>query len=416
MAHRNRWRITIALIVLVYGVAFLISAPAKAQAPVKAGFVIPLTGVYAALGEDMRDGFLLYWSQVGSKAGGRKVEVIVEDKGSNKADDALTKARKLVERDGVHILAGVISSPVAVALREYVHGQKIPFIVSNAGADVITQKLRSPYVFRSSFANSDSSHPLGEWAYKNGYRRMVLMASDYGAGYEHVGGMARTFIESGGKIIQEIYSPLGTADFAPFISRIDRSGDVVAVFYAGADALRFVNQYSEYGLKGKIPLIGKGFLVDEVILPKLGDAALDIVTSLQWTPALDIPDNKKFVEAYEAKTKRPSTVYAEQGYVTAQMIAQALETIKGNAENREAFLGALRKVEINAPRGKLKLDAFQNPIHTIYIRKVEKKGGKLQNSVIASYPNTGQFWKWSPEAYMAMPFYGDMKGKWVSAS
>ncbi|MGH7766622.1 MAG: ABC transporter substrate-binding protein [Candidatus Binatia bacterium] len=413
MAQRNRWRIITGLVALVCGMGFLVDPVLGAQAPFKAGFVIPLTGVYAALGEDMRDGFLLYWSQVGSKAAGRAVEVVVEDKGSNKPDDGLTKARKLVERDGVQVLAGVISSPVAVALREYAHAQKIPFIVANAGADVITQKLRSPYVFRASFSNSDSSHPLGEWAYKTGYRRMVLMASDYGAGYEHVGGIARTFIEAGGKIIQEIYSPLGTADFAPFISTIDRSGDVVAVFFAGADALRFVNQYAEYGLKGKIPLIGKGFLVDEVILPKLGDAALDIVTSLQWTPALEIPDNKKFVEAYEAKTKRAATVYAEQGYVSAQMIARAMESVKGNVENRDAFLAALRKVEINAPRGKVRLDAYQNPVHTIYIRKVEKKGGKLQNTVIASYPNTGQFWKWSPEAYMAMPFYGDMKGKWA---
>jgi branched-chain amino acid transport system substrate-binding protein len=413
MAQPNRLRIVAGLAALACGVGLSVNHAAGAQAPFKAGFVIPLTGVYAALGEDLRDGFQLYWSQTGSKAAGRAVEVVVEDKGSNKPDDGLTKARKLVERDGVQVLAGVISSPVAVALREYVHGQKIPFIVANAGADVITQKARSPYVFRASFANSDSSHPLGEWAYKTGYRRMVLMASDYGAGYEHVGGIARTFIEAGGKIIQEIYSPLGTADFAPFISTIDRNADVVAVFFAGADALRFVNQYAEYGLKGKIPLIGKGFLVDEVILPKLGDAALDIVTSLQWTPALETPDNKKFVAAYEAKTKRAATVYAEQGYASAQMIARALESIKGNAENRDAFLAALRKIEINAPRGKVKLDDYQNPIHTIYIRKVEKKGGKLQNSVIAAYPNTGQFWKWGADAYMNMTPYGDMKGKWV---
>jgi len=412
MPRRHRWRTVTVLAALLCGMSLANAAPAP-QAPFKIGFLIPLTGVYAALGEDMRDGFLLYWSQAGSKAAGRAVEVVVEDKGSNKPDDGLTKARKLVERDGVQVLAGVVSSPVAVALREYAHAQKIPFIVSNAGADVITQKLRSPYVFRASFANSDSSHPLGEWAYKTGYRRMVLMASDYGAGYEHVGGIARTFLEAGGKVIQEIYSPLGTADFAPFISTIDRNADVVAVFFAGADALRFVNQYAEYGLKGKIPLIGKGFLVDEVILPKLGDAALDIVSSLQWTPALDSPDNKKFVEAYEAKTKRPATVYAEQGYVSAQMIARALESVKGNVENRDAFLAALRKVEIDAPRGKVKLDAYQNPIHTIYIRKVEKKAGKLQNTVIASYPNTGQFWKWSPEAYMNMTPYGDMKNKWA---
>jgi len=391
----------------------LLSAQASAQSPVKIGFVVPLTGVYAALGADLRDGFFLYWSQIGTKAGGRPVEIIVEDKGSNRADDALSKARKLVEKDGVHILAGVISTPVAVALREYSHNNKVPLIVANAGADAITQKLRSPYIFRSSFSNSDSSHPLGDWAHKQGYRRMVLMAADYGAGYENTGGIARTFTEAGGKIIQEIYSPLGTADFAPYISYIDRNADVVAVFYAGADALRFVNQYAEYGLQGKIPLIGKGFLVDEVLLPKQADTAAGIVTSLQWSAALDSPQNKKFVAAYESKYKRPTTVYVEQAYVAAQMIANAGDAVKGNVENQQAFLAALGKVQIDAPRGKLWLDAYHNPVHTVYIRKVEKKGDKFQNTVIGSYPNTSQFWKWTPEAFMAMPSYSDMKGKWV---
>lgn len=414
MTRRTGWRIAIGFGALAW-LGGLIGAPvADAQGPVKVGFVSPLTGVYAAPGADLRDGFLLYWSQVGNKAAGRTAEVIVEDKGSNKPEDALTKARKLTERDGVHILAGVISTPVAVAVAKYATDQKVPLIVANAGADAITQKARSPYVFRSSFANSDSSHPLGEWAYKQGYRKMVLMASDYGAGYEQTGGIARTFIEAGGKVIKEIYSPLGTADFAPFISQIDRSADVVAVFYAGADALRFVKAYEEFGLKGKIPLIGKGFLTDDSILPQQQEvAALGIVTALHWSRALDNPDNKKFNQAYEERYRRPSTVYAEQGYVAAQMIAKALETVKGNVENKEAFLAALGKVEVDAPRGKVKLDAFHNPIHPIYILKVEKKGNFLQNTPIASYPNTGQFWKWTPEAYMAMPDYAAMKGKWV---
>ncbi|HWP58107.1 MAG TPA: ABC transporter substrate-binding protein [Candidatus Acidoferrales bacterium] len=408
---KNVTRIAAPLLVLVFVLSM--AALGYCQSPVKIGFITPLTGVYAALGADLRDGFLLYWSEIGNRTAGRPVEIIVEDKGSNRADDALAKARKLVEKDAVHVLAGIISTPVAIALREYAHNNKVPLIVANAGADAITQKLRSPYVFRSSFSNSDSSHPLGDWAYKQGYRRMVLMAADYGAGYENTGGIARTFTEAGGKIVQEIYSALGTADFAPYISYIDRNADVVAVFYAGADALRFVTQYAEYGLHGKIPLIGKGFLVDEVLLPRQGDAALGIVTSLQWSAALDSPQNKKFIQAYETKYKRPATVYAEQAYVAAQMIALAGDAVKGKVENQQAFLAALRKIEVDAPRGKLRLDAYHNPIHTAYIRKVEKRDGKLQNTVIASYPNTSQFWKWSPEAFMAMPSYADMKGKWV---
>jgi branched-chain amino acid transport system substrate-binding protein len=409
---RNNWFVVAGLTALVVLLGCVGAPPVEAQGPIKIGFLTPMTGVYAALGEAMRDGFLLYWSQVGNKAAGRPVEVLVEDKGSNKPEEGLTKARKLVERDGVHVLSGVISTPVAIALKDYANAQKVSFIVANAGADAVTQRARSPYVFRSSFSNSDSSHPLGDWAYKQGYRKMVIMASDYGAGYEQTGGIARTFVEAGGKVIQEIYSPLGTPDFAPFIGQVDRSADVVAVFYAGADALRFVAQYAEYGLKGKIPLIGKGFLTDDLILQRLGDAAVGIVTALHWSRAIDTPENKKFVQAYEEKYKRRVTVYAEQGYVAAQMIAKAAETLKGNVENKDEFLSALRRVEVDAPRGKVKLDAYQNPIHTAYILKVEKKGTELQNSVIAQYP-TNQFWKYGPDAYMAMPAYPDMKGKWA---
>ena len=388
------------------------AAPARAQGPVKIGFIYPDTGPFAQLGLDMRDGFLLYWSEVGNKAGGRAVEVLVETKGTNKPDEGLAKARKLVERDQVHILGGIISTPVAYALRGYVNEKKVPLIVMNAGADGLTQRQRSPYVFRPSFSNSDSSHPLGEWAYKQGYRKMVLMASDFGAGYEHMGGVARTFTEAGGQVIQEIYPPLGAPDFAPYLAQIRRDADVVSIFVAGADSLRFVTQYAEYGLKDKIPLIGKGLTLADV-LPRQGDAALGIVSAWHWFPTLDTPENKRFVEAYAAKYKRPPIEMSEQGYVGAQVIAKALETVKGNIENQEAFLTALRRVEVNAPRGKVRFDPFQNVIHTVHILKVEKKGGQLQNTSIAVYPNTTQFWKWAPDAYLAMTPYAELKGKWA---
>ncbi|HWP34481.1 MAG TPA: ABC transporter substrate-binding protein [Thermodesulfobacteriota bacterium] len=413
MTASGSLRLVAALALLAGAAGFPGRAAAAPAGPVKLGFITPLTGVYASLGADIRDGFLLYWSEVGNRAAGRPIEVIVEDKGSNRPEEGLTKARKLVERDGVHLLAGVISTPVAIAIREYAHSQRLPFVVVNAGADAITQKLRSPYVFRTSFSNSDSSHPLGEWAYRQGYRRMVIMAADYGAGYEQIGGVARTFVEAGGRIVQEIYPPLGTADFAPFISQIDRSADVVAAFFAGADAIRFVTQYAEYGLKGRIPLIGKGHLVDELTLPRQGEAAVGIVSALHWSAALDTPANRRFLQAFEGRYRRPASSYAEQAYVAAQMIARALEAVQGNIEGREAFVAALGKVEVEAPRGKVRFDPFHNVVHTVYIRRVERRDGKLQNTVLASYPDVSQFWKWTPEQFMAMPPYADMKGKWA---
>ena len=394
--------------------AGLAGAPtAHAQEPIRIGFIYPDVGPFAQTGLDMRDGFLLYWSQVGNKAGGRAVEVLLENKGTNKPDEGLTKSRKLVERDKIHILGGVISTPVTLAIRGYVIDKKIPFVIMNAGADDITKKLRSEYIFRSSFANSDASHALGEWAYKQGFRKAVIMAWDFAAGYEQIGGFARTFTQAGGQVVQELYPPIGAPDFAPYLSQIKRDADLVSAFFGGADAPRFMNQYGEFGLKGKIPLIGTGSLTHEAILAAAGDNALGVVTSHPWSGALETPANRRFVEAYEAKYKRRPTLFAEQGYVGAEMIAQALEAVKGQVENQSAFLAALAKVDFEAPRGKFRLDAFHNPIHNVYIRKVEKKGGVLQNTVIATYPSVSQFWKWTPEAFMAMPTYQEMKGKWA---
>jgi branched-chain amino acid transport system substrate-binding protein len=389
------------------------AGPAQEREPVRLGIIYTNSGPLAQLGVDMRDGNLLYWSQVGNRAGGRRVEIFLESTASNKPDEGLTKARKLVERDRVHVLTGVLETPVAYALRPYVNEKKIPLMINIAGADGLTQKQRGDYIFRSSFSNSQASHPLGEWAFKQGYRKMVLLASDFAAGHEHIGGVARTFVGAGGQVIQEIYPPLGAPDFAPYLAQIRRDADVVAVAIFGSDALRVVAQYAEYGLKGKIPLIGKGGLTDEAFLEKLGDAALGIVVAYHWSAALDIPENRRYREAFEGKYKRTASLTAESGYAGAQMIARALEAVKGDVENLEPFLTALKKVEIDAPRGKVTLDAFHNPVDTIYMLKTERKGGGLHNAPIASYPNVSQFWTWKPEEFMALPPYGQLKGAWA---
>src|SRR5262245_1752819 len=409
MGHRTLRLAALALVVSLVGSG----VGSQERDPVKIGLIFTNTGPLAQLGIDMRDGNLLYWSQVGGRAGGRRVELLTESTGSNKPDEGLTKARKLVERDHAQILTGVLETPVAYALAPYVNDRKIPLMINIAGADGLSQKQRSEYVFRSSFSNSQASHPLGEWAYRQGYRKMVLLASDFAAGHEHIGGVARTFVAAGGHIIQEIYPPLGASDFAPYLAQIRRDADVVAVAIFGADALRVVAQYTEFGLKGKIPLIGKGGLTDESFLDKMGDAALGIVVAFNWSAALDTPENRRFREAFESKYKRPVSLTAEAGYVGAQMIARALESTKGNVESLDAFLAALRAVEVDAPRGKVKLDSFHNPLQTVYILKTERKDGVLQNVPIATYPNTSQFWTWTPDAFMAMPSYVEMKGKWA---
>jgi len=406
--HALRW----AWLVL----GLLLVAPAvhgQEREPVRIGIIYTNSGPLAQLGIDMRDGNLLYWNQAGNRAGGRRIELLLESTGTNKPDEGLTKARKLVERDRVHILTGVLETPVAYALASYVNEKKVPLMINIAGADGLSQKQRSEYVFRSSFSNSQASHPLGEWAYRQGYRKMVLLASDFAAGHEHIGGVARTFVGAGGQVIQEIYPPLGAPDFAPYLAQIRRDADVVAVAIFGADAMRVVNQYAEFGLKGKIPMIGKGGVTDEAFLEKMGDAALGIVVAFNWSAALNTPENRRFREAFESRYKRPVSLTAESGYVGAQMIAKALEGVKGDVENLDALLTALKRIDVDAPRGKVRLDGFHNPLQSVYMLKTERKDGVLQNTPIASYSNTSQFWTWTPDAFMAMPSYLELKGKWA---
>ena len=403
---------TLVLSMLVFLVVVGIQKAGQAAEPVKIGYMLPFSGAFAAIGGDLRDGLNLYMEQIGYKSGGRDIKVVIEDEGTNDVSRAMDVARKLVEKDRVDLIAGLASSGSAYAVADFLQKNKIPHVISNAGADDLTQRKANPLMVRPAFVNSAGSHPLGVWAYEQGYRKAVAMGSDYAAGYEHLGGICNTFTKMGGKIIQEIWPPLGTKDFAPYLTKISREADVVMVFFAGADALRFVTQYEEYGLKNKIPLIGKGFLVDDNILPKQGSAAEGIVTESHWCYLLDTPDNKDFIAAYSKKYGHKPTLYSEQGYATGKLIAEALKITKGEIKD-EAFVKVMRSVELKAPRGLVKFDKYGAPIQASYIRKVAMSGGELNNVPFKTYPSVSQFWTWSPEEYMKMPSYTDMKGKWV---
>jgi branched-chain amino acid transport system substrate-binding protein len=391
--------------------ALAATSTAQAQEPIKIGFLFVENGSMAQLGADMREGFKMYWDEVGNKAGGRPVQIIYESENTTKPDESLTKARKLVERDNVNILTGITNTPTAYALRPYLVEKKMPSLVLLAGADGLTQDAKSEYIFRSGFTNSHGSPPLAEWAIKQGYRKAVILATDYGAGIENIGGFARTFQKMGGQIIQEMYAPFGS-DFAPYITKIRRDADVVAVVFFGSDAVRFVKQYEEYGLKGKIPLIAKGGLTDEALLAQEGDAALGIVSSFHWSAALDTPENAKFKNDFSANFKRPASFSAESGYAGGKILHDAIEAIKGKVENKEDLLAAVRHTDIKAPRGNIKFDSYQNSVHNYYIMKVEKKDGQYQNTVIDTSKNVSQFGTLTPEAYLAQTPLANTKGTW----
>src|SRR6266478_9417241 len=398
----------IAAICGLLGLALTVDAvPVWAQkGPIKVGFLTQMTGGGAAVGKDMSNGFMMSLEEISNQIAGRKVEVILEDTQGDPAQ-ALTRLRKLAESDKVHAVAGIFLANEGYALAPKVDEYRIPTVWAVVSADDLTQRKPTKWAVRTGWTSSQPNHPFGEYAAKTlGYKRVVTIAMDYAFGWEQVGGFQKTFEESGGQIVQKLWPPLGTTDFGPYLSQIKRDVDAVYAVFSGADALRFAKQYEDAGLKARLPLIGGGTFTDEHVLRTMGDDALGVITALHYSAALNNPVNRKFVQAYEAKLKQVPSYYSEGTYVAGLQLKRALESIGGDAENTERLVGALRKVELtDTPRGPIRFDEYGNPIQNIYVRKVERVGGKLQNTVIYTFQNVSQFWTYKPDEYLKNPVY-----------
>ena len=395
------------IVSLLAVVALFIGRPGWAQkAPIKIGFLTQMTGGGAAVGKDMSSGFMMYLEEIGQQMGGRKVEVIIEDTQGDPAA-ALTKLRKLVESDNVHAVAGIFLANEGYALAPKVDEYRIPTVWAVVSADDLTQRKPVKWAVRSGWTSSQPNHPFGEWAHKSlGYKRVVTVAMDYAFGWEQVGGFQRTFEEAGGQIVQKLWPPLGTTDFGPYLAQIKRDADAVFAVMVAASALRFPKQYQDAGLKARLPLIGGGTSFDEFVFPSLGDEAVGAITPMIYSAAIDTPVNRRFVKEFRTKYGKVPGYYAEASYTAARWINEAAKVVGGNVEDKEKFLAALRRVEISdAPRGSIKLDAYANPIETVYVRKVERKDGELWNTVIQTFPAVSQFWKYKPEEFLKQPVY-----------
>ena len=379
---------------------------AQAKGPIKIGLIVPLSGGMAATGKDMLNGFQLYLEEIGYQAAGRKIELIVEDDEAVPAT-SLTKTRKLVEKDGVHLMTGGLMASTGYALAPYIDSKEIPTTYPIMAPDDLTQRQRAKWIVRTGWNSSQPNHALGEYTYQTlKHKKAVIMGLDYAFGWESAGGFQKTFEEAGGKVIQKIWCPLTVTDFSPYLSQISKDADVVYILFLGRSTLQFTKQYQEFGLKGKLAVVGGGTSTDEHALPSMGDEALGIITALHYSEALDNPANKKFVKAFREKAKKAASYYSEGTYTGARWIVEAIKAVKGDVENRPKFMEALRKVDIkDVPRGPMKLDDYGNPIQNVYIRKVERVGGELQNTVIQTYPNVSQFWKYKPEEFLKQPVY-----------
>jgi branched-chain amino acid transport system substrate-binding protein len=287
-------------------------------------------------------------------------------------------------------------------------------MICNAGADELTQKKRSPYIFRSSFSNSQHNLTFAEWVYKKlGKRKLVIVGQDFPGSWEWCGSMAYGFIAVGGKVLQELYSPVGTTDFAPYVTAINRDADVVYGFYTGADAIRWHTQYNEYGLYGKIQNTGGIGGIDETVYPQVGDISVGtITTGTHGYP--DHPAYKAYRDAFQKRFGREPGTFADSSYQGAMFVLKALQQINGKIEDKEAFLKALKGIKIpDSGWGPLSFDEYQNTVHDVQIQKLVKVGNTFKIDIIDKIPEVSQFWQYTPEEFFKkVPNWAQMKGKW----
>jgi len=382
------------------------AAPAAAQEPIRVGFLTALTGPLSQPGKEMQNGIELFLREHRDTLVGRRVELTVLDTAS-RPDVALAKTRELVEQRKVHVIIGPLAAFEAYALAPYVNQHRVPTISPSAAADDLTQRKATPFFVRATSNSSLPTQPFGTYAAKTlGYKRIATIADDFAFGHEVVAGFHKAFEDAGGQIVQKLWPKLGEVDQGPYINQLRRDVDAVFIGFAGVASLRFLKQYQDAGLKGKIPVLANQTAVDEALLRSMGDEALGVVSTMHYSAALDTPANRKFVAAYRGAYQTDPGYYSVGAYTAGLFLKHALEKVGGRVEDTDAFLKALRSVAIlDAPGGPIRLDRYGNPVHNIYIRRVERREGRLQNVVIHTIENVSQFWTYPEEEFLKQPPY-----------
>jgi branched-chain amino acid transport system substrate-binding protein len=353
-------------------------APARAQDAVKIGLILPMTGGQASTGKQINNAIKLYMQQNGDTVAGKKVEVILKDD-ATLPDNTKRLAQELIVNDKVNIIAGFGVTPSALAAAPLATQAKVPEIVMAAGTSIITE--RSPYIVRTSFTLAQSSTIIGDWAAKNGIKKVATLTSDYAPGNDALASFKEHFTAGGGQIVEEVKVPLANPDFAPFLQRMkDAKPDAMFVFVPAGQGGNFMKQYAERGLdKSGIKVIGPGDVMDDDLLNGMGDAALDVVTAHIYSAAHPSQVNKDFVAAYQkAFGERPGFM-AVGGYDGIHLIYEALKKTGGKADG-DALVEAMKGMKWESPRGPISIDPeTRDIVQNVYIRKVEKVDGQLYN-------------------------------------
>lgn len=351
----------------------------RAEDAVKIGLILPMTGPFASTGRQVEAAARLFMAQNGDTVAGRKIELILKDDGGV-ADQTKRIAQELIVNDKVSVLAGFGLTPLAFAAAPLATQAKVPMVVVAAATSVITE--RSPYIARTSFTLPQATVPLAEWAAKNGIESVVTVVSDYGPGVDAETAFTTRFTAAGGKVLETIRVPVANPDFAPFLQRVrDLKPSAVFVFVPSGIGSAFMKQFKERGLaEAGIKLIGTGDVTDDDILDAMGDVALGTITTHHYSAAHDSPENKTFVEAFEAANKgmRPNFM-GVGGYDGMRLIYEALKATGGDPDG-DKLIEAMKQAKWTSPRGPVAIDPrTRDIVQNIYFREVERVDGQLYN-------------------------------------
>ena len=365
------------------GLCVLLGAGAvMAASSVKIGLLSTLSGPGAGLGVDIRDGFQLAVKQNGGKLGGLPAEVIIADDNAS-PDTGRQTADRLVRRDKVDFMTGIVFSNVMLAVGAPTFAAKTFYISANAGPSQYAGEQCNPYFFSVSWQNDNLHEAVGKHVQEKGIKRMALIAPNYPAGRDAITGFRRFFK---GEPALELYTTLNQLDYGAELSRLRAAKpEGVYIFLPGGMGVNFIKQFVAAGLSKDMALFGPGFSADEDVIKAVGEPMFGMFNSSHWAHDLENAANKRFVAEFEKEYGRLPSLYASQGYDAARLIDAAVRDVKGNLDDKAAVRKALMAARFESVRGAFKFNTNQFPVQDYYIRLISKDAkGRVTNRTVGA--------------------------------
>jgi branched-chain amino acid transport system substrate-binding protein len=362
------------------------AASAAAQGTVKIGLIVPLTGPFSAIGQEIQFGARVFLQHNGTTVAGKTIELVIRDDGGV-PDNTKRIAQELVVNDKVSVLTGLGMTPPALTLAPLATEARIPMVVMGAGSSIITTK--SPFITRTSFTATQVTYVSGDYFAKNIAKNAVTLVSDFTAGIDYETGFKKAYEAAGGTVIASLRVPLSNPDFAPYLQRVaDAKPESVFIFVPAGQGASLMRQFAERGLdKSGIKFLATGDVLDDQLLDQIGDVALGNISGLHYSDAHPSALNKKFTADFEKLAGMRANFMGVGGYDGMALIYKALEKTGGDTDGTK-LIEAMKGMAWESPRGPVSIDpATREIVQNVYLRKVERIGGRLVNVEFATYPD-----------------------------